>query len=311
MTDEEHNLTPAQPVAPRRRLPPNPRMAQPMGVPRQPDPEASAPQPYVPEPYAPEPVELDPIAPERVVAVPVVPETAEIVDIAPPAEAFAPVQPVLEEVVAPPLAPPQRPVPAPAPPLVVAPSPAPVPAPPAVPAPAAVPAPVAAAEPHAEPQLDFPRTMRDTLRKVDQAWAVYRAAAMRFPTERMDERLGEDGWTIKQMLEHLAAWHDLTANRLITLINTGAIAPLDRDTDRFNATIARQAIGKSSGEVLKDLDATFNRLRRQLARLTDAQLEFDDWWAAWVIGGNTYGHYEEHWADIYTPELPPNSRSRR
>ena len=305
MTDEEQNLTPAQPVAPRRRLPPNPRMAQPMGVPRQPDPEASAPQPYLPEPYVPEQVALEPIAPDQVVAVPVVPEADEMVDVAPPAGAFTPAQPVLEKIEAPVAAPPQRPVQAPAPPPPVAPSPAPIAAP------AAVAAAPAAAEPQAGPQLDFPRTIRETLRKVDQAWAVYRAAALRFPTERMDERLGEDGWTIKQMLEHIAAWHDLTANRLITLINTGAIAPLDRDTDRFNATVARQAVGKSSGEVLKDLDATFNRLRRQLARLTDDQLEFEDWWAAWVIGGNTYGHYEEHWADIYTPELSSNSRNRR
>ena len=66
----------------------------------------------------------------------------------------------------------------------------------------------------------------------------------------------------------------------------------------FNAAVARQAVGKTSGEVLKDLDATFNRLRRQLARMTDAQLENNDWCAAWVIGGNTYGHYAEHWADI-------------
>ena len=118
----------------------------------------------------------------------------------------------------------------------------------------------------------------------------------------MDDRLGDDGWTRKQMLEHVAAWHDLTADRLVKLINSGELAPLDRDTDQFNAAVARRAIGKTSGEVLKDIDATFNRLRRQMARLTDAQLAADDWWAACVIGGNTYGHYEEHWADIYTPE---------
>jgi hypothetical protein len=180
----------------------------------------------------------------------------------------------------------------------------PLPAPPAPAAPAAL-----AAE---EPQFDFPKTMRGTLAKVDESWAAFRAAAMRFPSERMDERLSEDGWTRKQMLEHIAAWHDLTADRMITLINTGAPAPLDRDTDQFNAAVARRAIGKSAGEVLGDMDATFNRLRRQMARLTDAQLQTGDWWAAYVIGGNTYGHYEEHWADIYTPEAPAGStRSRR
>jgi hypothetical protein len=36
--------------------------------------------------------------------------------------------------------------------------------------------------------------------------------------------------------------------------------------------------------------------------MTDAQLESNDWFAAWVIGGNTYGHYAEHWADVTPSE---------
>jgi hypothetical protein len=163
-----------------------------------------------------------------------------------------------------------------------------------------------------QPDSNFPKTIKETLRKVDDAWSAFRAAAMRFPSERMDERIAEETWTRKQMLQHVAAWHDLTADRLIKLINTGEPAPMDRDTDQFNASVARQAIGKTSGEVLKDMDATFNRLRRQLARMTDAQLETDDWWAAYVIRANTYEHYQEHWADIYTAEQPQGGgRARR
>ena len=70
-------------------------------------------------------------------------------------------------------------------------------------------------------------------------------------------------------------------------------------TDAFNARVARQAIGRTGGEVLTEMEMTFNRLRRQLARLTDEQLAADDGWAAAMIAGNTYGHYEEHWADVY------------
>jgi hypothetical protein len=154
----------------------------------------------------------------------------------------------------------------------------------------------------ASANLDFPRNVRDTLQLVDQTWAAFRAAALRIPLQRLEDRIGEDGWSRKQMLAHVAAWHDLTADRLVKLINFGELAPLDRDTDQFNAAVARQAVGKTSGEVLKDLDATFNRLRRQIARMTESQLESNDWFAAWVIGGNTYGHYEEHWADISSSE---------
>lgn len=179
------------------------------------------------------------------------------------------------------------------------------PLPEAEPAPKAIPTPSASNESAAEAQnMDFPRNVRDTLQRVDQSWAAFRAAALRIPLRQLDDRIGDDGWSRKQMLAHVAAWHDLTADRLVKLVNFGELAPLDRDTDQFNAAVARQAVGKTSGEVLKDLDATFNRLRRQVARMTDAQLEDNDWFAAWVIGGNTYGHYEEHWADISTSEQP-------
>jgi hypothetical protein len=298
MTDDNQtpnpnqNLTPAKPVAPRRKLPANPRMAQPV---RPPMPEAPTPPPAP----VPEPIEQMALEEERIEQqlVAVAPDVEQVVEVAPVAEAFSPVQPVLER---------DEPVaavpevalavaPAVVAPALVAPTPE-----------AAPPAPVPAA-----PEIDFPKTMRDTLRKMDDSFGAFRAAAVRFPSERMDQRIGPDGWTYKQMLEHVAAWHDLTADRVIKMINTGESVPLDRDTDNFNAAVARQAVGKTSGEVLKDIDATFNRLRRQLARVTDAQLSNDDWWLAWVIGGNTYGHYEEHWADIYTPDLPFNGRARR
>ena len=179
------------------------------------------------------------------------------------------------------------------------------------PAQPAIEAPAAPAAPADRPDLDFPKTINETLSDVDQAWAAFRAAVERFPSERMDERLTENGWTRKQMLAHVAAWHDLTADRLVALTNTGHVPPFEQDTDAFNASVARRAVGKTLGEILKDMDGTFTRLRRQMARLTDAHLAEDDWYAAFVIGGNTYGHYEEHWADIHTRDTRSGARPRR
>ena len=172
-------------------------------------------------------------------------------------------------------------------------------------------------EPEPEPQALVeaepeppPLTLRELFRRVDGAWYAFRAAAARFPAERMDEHLTEDGWTRKQMLAHIAAWHDLTSDRLVKLIVTGRPFELDRDTDAINAGVARIAIGKTAGEVLKDVEATFNRLRRQMQRLSDAQLHQADGWAAHIIAGNTYEHYAEHMADLYMPE-PTEGAQRR
>jgi hypothetical protein len=168
-----------------------------------------------------------------------------------------------------------------------------------------------ASEELAPPEPDMPATVHETLQAVDDSWRAFHARAARFPSERMDERLGEDGWTRKQMLAHVAAWHDLTADRLLKFYNTGQPPEFNQDVNEFNAMVARRAVGKTAGEVLNDTEATFNRLRRQLQRLSDVQLRQFDHWAAWVIKGNTYGHYEEHWQDVNAPEPPPGSAARR
>ena len=46
------------------------------------------------------------------------------------------------------------------------------------------------------------------------------------------------------------------------------------------------------------LQESFRRLRRQIAQLTDEHLAAADAWAARTIAGNTYGHYQEHAADV-------------
>jgi hypothetical protein len=136
------------------------------------------------------------------------------------------------------------------------------------------------------------------LARVDDGWVHFRAAAGAFPSERLDERLSDGGWTRKQMLAHIAAWHDLAHDRLGKLISSGKSTPLTESDEQINARVARQATGRSGGEVLKEMEMTFNRLRRQLARLTDEQLEADNGWATYVIAANTYEHYDEHHDDV-------------
>ncbi len=159
-------------------------------------------------------------------------------------------------------------------------------------------------------QPQYPRTLREMFVRVDEGWRQFREAAGAFPGERLDERLSEDGWTRKQMLAHVAAWHDLLHDRLGKLITSGEPTEIKESTDSVNARVARQALGRSGGEVRKEMEMTFNRLRRQLARLTDQQLVANDGWAARVIAGDTYEHYEEHWQDVYQPP-PPDGRTGR
>jgi hypothetical protein len=154
-------------------------------------------------------------------------------------------------------------------------------------------------------------TLRQLLERVDAAFAEFRAAAYRYPAEHMTDRLTNDGWTRKQMLAHIAAWHDLTAERLTKFALSGQPVPLGREVDAVNAQAARVAIGKSVGEVLKDTEMTMGRLRRQVLRMTDDQMHAQDDWAMNMVASNTYAHYPEHMADLVPPEPLPGTGSRR
>ena len=143
-----------------------------------------------------------------------------------------------------------------------------------------------------------PTTAPETLERLDEAWRQFRRAVDSVPGEHLDLHLGEGGWTRKQMLAHIAVWHDLTSQRLNSFMQTGQAAVLTDDEDVINARSARAAEGRTAGEIMQHIDDSYRRLYRLIGRLSNAQMEAHDGWAAAVIAGNTYDHYREHRADL-------------
>ena len=141
------------------------------------------------------------------------------------------------------------------------------------------------------------QTVRDVLDRMDQGWTEFRARLDALPSEMLEGKLG-DGWTRKQMLAHIGTWHELTVERLASLMSTGEAAELAEHEDAINARAARAAEGRTSGEILQAMQDSYGRLRREVARLTDEQLVDHDGFAAAVIAGNSYGHYAEHMPDL-------------
>jgi hypothetical protein len=235
-------------------------------------------------------------------------------------------EPLLDEPLAdePTLALAEAPEPEPAPITQMEPDPEPEPGPDPEPEPEtepeSEPGPEPESEPEPEPQPDPapaldpnapPLTMREMFARVEPAFAELRRAAYSYPAEHMNDHIGDDGWTRKQMLSHIAAWHDLTTDRFIKMSTTGQPVGLDRHEDAINSAAARVAMGKSVGEVLKDVEASYARLHRQLQRMTDADLRIGDGWTAAVIAGNTYDHYAQHMADLVPPVPAPGSRAQQ
>ena len=140
-------------------------------------------------------------------------------------------------------------------------------------------------------------TTEELLRRVDagKAWLDDRLAE--FPAEAdFDQPVG-GGWTRRQMVHHLAVWHGLTVHRLRSYQQTGQ-RPAGLDSDAINDEAMKSAAGRSREQLLADLDSSFRALRVEVARLRDEQLPEHDFWPGGVVVGNTFGHYEEHRADL-------------
>lgn len=140
--------------------------------------------------------------------------------------------------------------------------------------------------------------LHETLVRMDDAWAQFRERVHLLPGEQLEMRLGDGGWTRKQMLAHIGTWHERTVDRLVRFMETGEPDDASIDEDAVNAQAARAAVGRTTGEVLLGMEDSYRRLRREVARLSDAQLAAHDDWAAAIIAGNTYDHYADHLDDV-------------
>jgi hypothetical protein len=115
------------------------------------------------------------------------------------------------------------------------------------------------------------------------------------------------GWTYKDLAAHAAAWEDRTATRLRTFRERGmeALSAVD-DTDEFNAAVVERTRGRSGAEVQRELDAAHRRIVDEIQKLTPEQIHANDDWVVAVIAGNTYGHYAEHFDELFAavPKRP-------
>jgi hypothetical protein len=124
---------------------------------------------------------------------------------------------------------------------------------------------------------------------MDTGWAEFREAVQAMPGEYLEARIGDGGWTRKQMLGHIGTWHDLTTDRLSRFRGSAEPPDLDEEEDAINARAARAATGRTTGEIV---------LRREVGQLTDDHIASHDWWAATTVRGNSFGHYQEHLPDL-------------
>jgi hypothetical protein len=144
----------------------------------------------------------------------------------------------------------------------------------------------------------------DLLALVDGAWINFRLGLRSLGLPGLEDKTST-GWTYKDLVAHAAAWEDYAVKLLRGLRERGE-KPATIDTDAFNAAVVERTRGRDPLEVSGDLDASHARIVEEIGQLTPEQIHAHDDWAIGVVAANTYGHYAEHFDEVFAavPKRP-------
>lgn len=129
-----------------------------------------------------------------------------------------------------------------------------------------------------------------------EAWAELRRLVDGLPRERLEEpTVTADGWTVKDVLWHIAHWWDHLAELLDAMREGTFVEPPEDDaaTDAENARVLEESRSMSLEEVERGLEAARERMLAAWAALPEVDEPAERW-----FGWETVEHYEEHLADL-------------
>jgi len=157
-----------------------------------------------------------------------------------------------------------------------------------------------------------PPTVRDVLDSIEREWDALQRVLSGLSANQMTTP-GQEGWSTKDELAHLAAW----ARGLAALVRKQRryppmglpedAAPNTFGIEGMNQIIYERNRDMPLDDVLEELQAAHQDALAAVAELGDEDLlrPFDDFQPQdrrpdghipilWLIAGNTYGHYAEH-----------------
>jgi uncharacterized protein (TIGR03083 family) len=152
--------------------------------------------------------------------------------------------------------------------------------------------------------------LESLLHEIESRWRDLSAAARGLSEDEMLLPGAVGGWSVKDVLAHIAAWEQEGARRIDEIVrgNGAVLAWPNRDEENaFNAAAIEESAAKSLDEVVKRLEEAHRDFMDMLASFGEevmlAELEVPA--VEWVPGW-TYLHYQEH-----TPEIWAYKNSRR
>jgi len=138
---------------------------------------------------------------------------------------------------------------------------------------------------------------KDTLTaREDETWTAFRAAVDRLTREELERRgANADGWSMKDVLWHIAHWWSDLAGMLEEVIAGGAFVEPPEDDEATNTENA-QVLEASRQMPLDDVERGVKAARERLLAAWSAVPEIDEALERWFVW-ETIEHYDEHLED--------------
>ena len=136
---------------------------------------------------------------------------------------------------------------------------------------------------------------RAMIEKIQHGYLSLRAVLETLPTERFDEKLAS-GWTLKDVLAHLAGWEEICLDRVARLRAGEWKRYGDADTDAKNEEIVAASRSASVPDLLKRWADAHAKVVGLVGSLTDDELADERFVTA--ITADTSGHYPDHFKDL-------------
>jgi hypothetical protein len=149
------------------------------------------------------------------------------------------------------------------------------------------------------------KTGTELAQAAERAWIPFRLAITSLGLDGL-EATTPSGWTFKDLVAHVTAWSDLTIKRLARYRETGEPVGSGGDADDINAEVVARTKGRDAREILRELDASIDKLLEDITKLDEKLLHQNDDWAIAIVAGNTYGHFAEHHVELFdaVPKRP-------
>jgi uncharacterized damage-inducible protein DinB len=126
-----------------------------------------------------------------------------------------------------------------------------------------------------------------------ESWAAFAGALERIPRERWEEEGILPGWSVKELLWHMAGWLQKCARNLERFARGEDEPASEQSVDERNEELAAQAHGMTIDAVYRGLTSA-----RELVVEGWNALPNVDERAVEELADETYDHYDEHRADL-------------